>query len=352
MTRFPRRPAILVGLTGLLAAAFAATGSLVPAAASVASVTTGAKPAHGPASAGDSGHVAVHETSATTANGRREVLAHWTEQRMRDAVPVERLLDRSALRRSGGEVAKGEPSVIQPTLTGILDALPLALPELGGPWPGGGEVTSTAGRVFFDFQGSPASCSGDAVSSANESVVITAGHCVKYQGSWHTNWVFVPGYDQGERPHGTWTAEATLTTPQWEASEDLDYDVGAAVVVPRGGESLTDAVGGQGIAFNQSRGQAMYAFGYPAASPYDGEELIYCSGSTIDDPLGSNDLGLACDMTGGSSGGPWFLSFDEASGAGIQNSVNSFGYVILPNVMWGPYFGAEAEALYEAAAAR
>ena len=96
----------------------------------------------------------------------------------------------------------------------------------------------------------------------------------------------------------------------------------------------------------------MYSFGYPAASPYDGEELIYCSGSTIDDPLGSNDHGLPCDMTGGSSGGPWFLSFDEASGAGIQNSVNSFGYVILPNVMWGPYFGTEAKALYDAAAAR
>ena len=233
MSRLPRRPAILATLTGLLAVAFAAAGLFVPAAAS--SFATGSEPAR----VGGNG-VAVHETAAITTSARERVQGYWTEERMRAAVPVERLLERSALRRSGGDVAKGEPAVIEPTLAGILDTLPLALPQLGGPWTGGGEVTSTAGRVFFDFQGSPASCSGDAVTSANESVVITAGHCVKYQGSWHTNWVFVPGYDQGERPHGTWAAEVTLTTPQWEASEDLDYDVGAAVVAPRGGQSLTE----------------------------------------------------------------------------------------------------------------
>ena len=50
-------------------------------------------------------------------------------------------------------------------------------------------------------------------------------------------------------------------------------------------------------------------------------------------------------MTGGSSGGPWFL------GDGAQNSVNSFGYDTQSNVMYGPYFGAEAQAAYQEAAA-
>ncbi|HZC27528.1 MAG TPA: hypothetical protein VE287_10930, partial [Actinopolymorphaceae bacterium] len=71
-----------------------------------------------------------------------------------------------------------------------------------------------------------------------------------------------------------------------------------------------------------------------------------------DDPLGSNDQGLACDMNGGSSGGPWFLSFDEGTGAGVQDSVNSFSYIFLPAVMFGPYFGTQVQALYKAAAAR
>jgi hypothetical protein len=56
------------------------------------------------------------------------------------------------------------------------------------------------------------------------------------------------------------------------ASKDINYDVGAAAVNPLNGQNLTDVVGGQGIAFNQARGQNMYAFDYPAAAPYDGSK--------------------------------------------------------------------------------
>jgi hypothetical protein len=54
-------------------------------------------------------------------------------------------------------------------------------------------------------------------------------------------------------------------------------------------------------------------------------------------------------MTGGSSGGPWMLSFNESTGLGTQNSVNSFKYNFAPNWMLGPYFGNEAQAVYQAA---
>ncbi|MFD0853725.1 trypsin-like serine peptidase, partial [Actinomadura adrarensis] len=218
-------------------------------------------------------------------------------------------------------------------------------PSLGNAWTGGGKVAGTAGRVFFTYAGRNASCSGNAVTSDNKSTVITAGHCVKLDGAWHTNWVFVPGYDDGDRPHGTWTARQTLTTPQWNAEEDLAYDVGAAVVNNVDGRRLVDVVGGQGIAFNQARSQRMYSFGYPAEAPYDGSALTYCKGLTVSDPL-SGGIGMGCAMTGGSSGGPWFLSFDPASGTGIQNSVNSFKYNFLPTHMFGPYFGAHAQDLY------
>ncbi|MGH3487917.1 MAG: trypsin-like serine peptidase [Actinopolymorphaceae bacterium] len=300
--------------------------------------------------AADTDPVAVHQVDSAT---RLDAGDYWSEQRMRSATPMVRLLDRTNAHASpAGTVKRGLPALIQPTRQALSDLVPLALAQTGATWSGGGAVTKTAGRVFFNFNGADASCSGDAVTSGNRSVVITAGHCVKYEGTWHTSWVFVPGYDDGDRPHGTWRANTTLTTPQWEATEDLSYDVGAAVVDPLSGQRLTDAVGGQGIAFNQDRGQTMYSFGYPAADPYDGESLIYCSGTTIDDPLLSTDLGLPCDMTGGSSGGPWFLRFDEESGAGVQNSVNSFGYVFLPDVMFGPYFGSAAKALYDEAASR
>ncbi|GHF06597.1 peptidase [Amycolatopsis deserti] len=266
---------------------------------------------------------------------------YWTPEKMRSAKPLDNVL--TATRNVTADVRAAVPRLL-PSRTSKIST--------GAPWTRGGAVTHTAGRVFFTFNGSPASCSGDAVTSANRSVVITAGHCVKYQGSWHTNWVFVPGYDNGNAPYGEWAATTTLTTPQWQANEDLNYDVGAAVVAPLNGRYLTDVVGAQGIAFNQPRGQVMYSFGYPAEPPYDGSELTYCAGRTFNDTFGSNDLGMRCNMTGGSSGGPWLLNFNETTGTGIQNSVNSFGYTFLPGVMFGPYFGADAEALYNAAAAR
>ena len=45
------------------------------------------------------------------------------------------------------------------------------------------------------------------------------------------------------------------------------------------GVTLTDTVGAQGIGFTASRTDFRYAFGYPAARPYDGSDLIHCAGT-------------------------------------------------------------------------
>jgi hypothetical protein len=56
-------------------------------------------------------------------------------------------------------------------------------------------------------------------------------------------------------------------------------------------------------------------------------------------------------MTGGASGGPWFQEFDEGTGLGVQNSVNSYKINLIPTWMFGPYFGADAQDLYNRASA-
>ncbi|CAM3971037.1 serine protease [Kibdelosporangium persicum] len=281
--------------------------------------------------------VATTHLAATTADAARAVTAFWTPERMRSAQPLDLI---NVAPKSLKDVARGLPAIV-----------PQSFPNGGAVWTGGGAVTRTAGRVFFTYQGRTASCSGNAVTSANKNTVMTAGHCVKLDGAFHTNWVFVPGYDSGNTPYGTWTAKSTHATPQWAASEDINYDIGAAVVNPLNGQNLTDVVGSQGIAFNQPRGQNMYAFGYSAAAPYDGSKLIYCSGQVFNDFLLSQGIGMTCNQTGGSSGGPWFLSFSEATGTGVQNSVNSFKYNFFPNWMFGPYFGTDAQNLYNSAQA-
>ncbi|MBT2505529.1 peptidase [Streptomyces sp. ISL-98] len=283
---------------------------------------------------------------APTSFKQQQSPGFWTAERMRSATPLDLLADtRGALksRKAVKAVKAPEPGAAPTTVA------PTAFPQAGGAWAGGGAVVKTSGRVFFSFQGRTASCSGNAVTSQNASTVITAGHCVKYQGSWHTNWVFVPAYNNGQAPYGQWSATKTFATDQWAASEDINYDVGAAVVAPLNGKKLTETVGAQGLQFNGGYNKPMYAFGFPAASPYDGTKLIYCSGNTSKDFLFSKDHSLACNMTGGSSGGPWFASFNETTGTGLQTSVNSFGYTFLPNRMFGPYFGDEAKAVYDKA---
>ncbi|WP_063729259.1 trypsin-like serine peptidase [Streptomyces sp. RTd22] len=316
----------------LLAVGALFTGGLLNPAAADA---TTPEPASGPSAAA---------RTASTAE-QHEARTFWTAERMRSATPLDLLLTRTAAKRLKTPEPGGPSTVVEPT------AAPASFPQAGGPWTGSGDVVTTSGRVFFTFQGRTASCTGNAVTSQNASTVITAGHCVKYQGSWHTNWVFVPAYANGSAPYGQWTASTTLTTPQWEASEDMNYDIGAAVVAPLNGQKLTSVVGAQGLQFNGGYNKQMYSFGFPAASPYDGTKLIYCSGNSSKDFLLTQDHGLGCNMTGGSSGGPWFTGFSEATGTGLQVSVNSFGYVFLPNTMFGPYFGDVAKALYDKAQA-
>ncbi|MBG0828661.1 peptidase [Planomonospora sp. ID67723] len=337
-----RRTARLVPILTL-----AAGSALLPAAV-----------AHSAAAAAPATPPPVEEEAADTTSEQRVVQRYWTEAKMEAAQPLTALAPRKNGMRLTAEAsasqAEAAPVSIPPTTADGDAVAPLragtaAHTSNGSPWTRGGAVTKTAGRVFFTYQGRNASCSGNAVTSENKSTVITAGHCVKMGGAFHSNWVFVPGYDGGNRPHGTWVATTLYTTPQWNNSEDINHDMAAAVVAPLNGQRLTDVVGGQGVAFNQPRRQQMHSFGYPAASPYDGSKLIYCSGRAFDDFLMSRDLGLNCTMTGGSSGGPWFLSFNESTGLGTQNSVNSFKYNFASGWMFGPYFGTDARAVYEAA---
>ena len=51
---------------------------------------------------------------------------------------------------------------------------------------------------------------------------------------------------------------------------------------------------------------------------------------------------LACNMTGGSSGGGWITG-------GKLNSVTSFGYTGLKNVLYGPFFGSVIQTAYTSA---
>jgi hypothetical protein len=88
------------------------------------------------------------------------------------------------------------------------------------------------------------------------------------------------------------------------------------------------------------------AFGYPVAAPYGGGELAYCSGPVqAGTGRDAGTLSMVCDMTNGSSGGPWF---DTENGTGQIVSVNSYGYDGIQR-MYGPTFDGQETSMYSAA---
>lgn len=262
---------------------------------------------------------------------------YWTSERMRAAVPADVLLAGKSASTPASEVAAGAPVTYGKPVQGG-DIQPMATAETPVP---------NIGKVFFTLNGRNYVCSGNSVSASNGSLVATAAHCVHAgKGKYATNWVFVPAYQNGAAPYGQWAATKLTAPTQWTKGGDISYDTAFAKVGTLNGRTLSATVGGTAIAFNQARGLAYEAFGYPAAAPFTGQTLQSCAGTASPDPYGqTQSQGIPCDMTGGSSGGPWFL------GSGAQNSVNSFGYNNIPNVMFGPYYGSVAQQTYATAAA-
>ena len=210
---------------------------------------------------------------------------------------------------------------------------------------------STIGRVFLtNAAGQNLSCSGTAVVSNNSSVVDTAGHCLYLYGSWMRNVIFCPQYEHGNTPFGCWAARDLEVPADWINARPNDYhhDFGMIIVASNNEGLLTDVVGGVGWAYNQPANQTFYAHGYPAAAPFDGQTRKSCEGAvgTSWQHGGGNVISIPCGMTGGSSGGPWFI---QINGNLYLNGHNDFISGLRPGQMFSPYYDDTWYALYDKA---
>lgn len=293
----------------------------------------------------DSAAVSHHSVSTRAAASADE---YWTADRMENAQPADDLAQgRTA---SAPDVQSEAPTRVEGTTGDSSARTKVAEAAPGTPAPASEQTVDHIGKIFFTLGGADYVCSGNAVTSANKSTVATAGHCANEgPGDWATNWVFVPAYEDGAAPLGKWTAEELYAPTEWTSQGDITYDTAFAVVSDQSGQSLTDATGASGVSFNEAEGLSYSSYGYPAAAPFDGESLETCNGTATADPTGeTQSQGISCDMTGGSSGGPWFIG---SGSSGYQNSVNSFGYNNIADTMFGPYWGSVIEQSYDAAQA-
>ena len=201
--------------------------------------------------------------------------------------------------------------------------------------------TRTNGRIFATVPGRGTSfCSGTALNTPSRSVVLTAAHCILDRGVRATRLAFVPAYDHGRRPFGTFLATSTRVMERWRLTESTGYDLGALIVAPNARGRLIDVVGARGWVTGRSRLSRFQIFGYPAASLF-GQELRTCAGAGLgsdphSDP-GPPTVPSLCDMAAGASGGGWLLDGQ------YLNGVTSYGY---PHGrrLFSPYFGLAAAA--------
>ncbi|MEU8663469.1 trypsin-like serine peptidase [Actinoplanes philippinensis] len=303
-----------------------------------------------PASRASSVARAAGTSGTDAATIQKTVGAYWTAERMARAIPADTpdvpvKSEKPAPVPTGpaSSVAPAEPGK-KPTVIAGRDARPDAGAAAINASP-------TVGKVFFHNpgDGSDYVCSGSAVNSTSKNVVSTAGHCVydPDNDNWMDNWVFVPYYDHGARPYGTWYAAQLTTFNGWVDDGDYDWDVAFVNVWRTSGARLVDRVGGNGLAFNYPDDVYVTVVGYPAEDPFDGEWQYYCQGN-IYPRWFSDQVGFDCLLTGGASGGPFLYEYNNTSLLGYVNGVVSNGP---PETSYSPYFDTDVQNLYNLVAA-
>ena len=194
--------------------------------------------------------------------------------------------------------------------------------------PTGGKVTNlypfrAAGKLFFNIGAGSYVCSASLI---KKGLVVTAAHCVANFGAsqFYTNWRFVPGYDNGTAPYGTWTAaNAWVLTSYYNGTEACatygvvcPNDVAVIRLAPKAGaypgtQTGFYGYGWNGYGFTPGNLVQITQLGYPVALDSGGlmertDSYGFVSSSN------SNNTIIGSLQTGGSSGGPWLVNFGVA----------------------------------------
>ena len=345
----------------------------IPAALCAAGLM-GAWLAAAPVAAQASAHAAAPGTvvRAAKAVNEKAVLAYWTPARLRAAKSADVIVAGSkphvlppTAKAPGkpGHVAGGMP---RGTAEAAIHPATVSPQAFTYPYPYDSFTPQWAfwhtypyevnGKLFFTNNGNGYVCSATAVASAsgssNENEIWTAGHCLVNTGGnnqvYDSSALFIPAYNgnlSNFDPFGefVWNGGSTTTTA-WYNNSDLTEDEAAMTVGTSSttGRTLGQAVGWDGFAWNYSVNQQFVAFGYPAASPYNGKNMVEDLGATagqdgnISGANATRPIVIGNPMTGGSSGGAWNIGWNT-NGPGYINGHNDYKYSNQPLAMYSPY---------------
>ncbi|WP_018157778.1 trypsin-like serine peptidase [Demetria terragena] len=345
-----------------MAVSFGAAATAVVAAASLGGVSASAA---GEASKMQEGVIGAPLESAQ--QGRSGSGAKWTAAQLRSAIPVKRTVSAAQHKKvqatkldlGAGLTVPSTSASSSVKRSAAEQACSLPATNASGLYQGCEQYAhyKQQGKMFYIDPRKPANanryqCSATAVTAGNKSTVLTAGHCMHQgsggiKGGFFKNVVFIPAYKDGAAPYGQWNGVWGGTTIAWANSSTLAGDVAFFAVAKNGGKTLGDTVGSAGVGFGAThQGSQTYAFGYPAAKPFDGSDSYYCSGKSFAGAY-VGTKGLNCRLNQGASGGGWMVGLNVATGAGTAISVNSHLVNIYPGRMFGPHFGQAAKEAYD-----
>jgi V8-like Glu-specific endopeptidase len=203
---------------------------------------------------------------------------------------------------------------------------------------------SFIGKLFFSQNGGSFVCSASVI---GRSTLATAGHCVSDgAGTFSTNFMFCPSFNNvtGVNPaRGCWAWSQATTSAGWHFSGNLDHDY-ACIVTPTTGtvhaSRIGDITGWAGRAWGWADVPTT-TFGYPAGAPFPGNiihetnsvewyNVDWVAGGQVSKAIGS-------DLTGGSSGGPWYMSWRHPNAEAPDTDNSSGTDPISPAALTGPH---------------
>jgi len=245
-------------------------------------------------------------------------------------------------------------------------------------WTAEGDVQTAAGRIYFEMPTNGPNwggyvCSGTVVTDgvSGRSVILTAAHCVydDVNKVFARNVLFIPDQDGttgtgtdrncGNDPLGCWAPRFGVVDADWATRTfpaNIPWDYGYYVVddsvgftqgIAEASSVLDVAAGSLAIgSTSPTVGDRTHALGY---SYSDDPNLMYCAeGLGTESSYGDWWL-PSCDLSGGSSGGPWVQPMDEGTGRGPVISVNSWGYTNQPGMAGPKLVDTSASCLFSEA---